>query len=196
MKRPSLFLFACLLTTSVVCGQTSQGNMMIGGTIGFNSRSYQGSAYNNSNEFRLTPSFGYFVKNDFALGLSLGFYNYRSGTDQARSVNTSFSLGPLARYYFFTSNEMLAFFGEAELRFGTDKSTQASGAVRHGNRIDFVLSPGVAYFFNEHWAAELSVGWLSVHSGDPDTDRDNDRYTSMGFSISSFSPDLGIRYHF
>ena len=52
-----------------------------------------------------------------------------------------------------------------------------------------------AYFFNEHWAAELGLGWWSVTSYNPDTEVDNDNQTHVGFSMNSFSPRLGVRYH-
>jgi len=195
MKGPSFFLFACLLISPLLYGQTSQSDMMVGGSISFRSASYQENPNNNNSDFHFSPSFGYFVKDNFAIGITMGVSRSRSGTDQARFVNTSFSTGPFARYYFFTSNEKLAFTGDAELTFRTNKSTSASGAISRGNSIHFTLSPGAAYFFNEHWAAELGFGWLSFSSYNPDTELDNDKQTFVGFSINSFSPSLGVRYH-
>ena len=195
MKGPSFFLLACLLTTPVVYGQTSQGDMMIGGEIDLRSTSFKGSTSKTS-EFGFSPSFGYFIGDNFALGAGIGIYNVTNKTNLGKNVNTSLFLGPFARYYFFTSSESFAFFGEAELGFGADKSTQVSGEVSRGNYINFTISPGASYFFNEHWATELSMGFFSVVSNDPDTERENDGYTSVRFFINSFSPTLGVRYHF
>lgn len=195
MQRRSFLFFVCLLTIPAVYGQTSRGDMMLGGNILFRSSSYQADPSNNGSDFHFSPSFGYFVKSNFAVGFLVGLSRSRNGTDQARFVSTSFSLGPFARYYFFTSNESLALMADADLTFGMDKNTQASGTISRGKSISFTLSPGAAYFFNEHWAAEFSLGWLSISSRDPDTDRDDDKVNFVGFSFNSFSPTLGVRYH-
>jgi outer membrane protein len=196
MKKFFSLLFAVTLVTTLVNAQTSSGNMMVGGMIDFSSSSSQGGSINDNSGFTFMPSFGYFISDNFAVGASLTLGSSRSGTGAAKSTTSKFGIGPFARYYIFTSNESLGFFGQASVGFLSEKSDPAFGNVLHRSTITFALQPGAAYFFNEHWAAEVSLQGFTVNSYDPDTSGDNDKQTSVGFRLSSFSPTLGFRYHF
>ena len=196
MKKFFTLLFAVTLVTTLVHAQTSSGNMMAGGTIDFNSRSREGGSANDESNFTFAPSFGYFISDNFAVGASLTLGSGRSGTGAAKSTSSTFGIGPFARYYMFTSNESLGFFGQASVGLVTGKSDPAFGNVTHSSSITFALQPGAAYFFNEHWAAELTIAGFTVNSYDGDTSTDNDKVTTVGFALSSLAPTLGFRYHF
>jgi hypothetical protein len=192
----SLLVFALVIATTVAYAQTSAGNMMAGGSIEFNSYSGEGGSPNDASSFTFSPSFGYFISDNFAVGTSLTLGSSRSGTGAGKTTSSEFGIGPFARYYKYTSNENLAIFGQAGLNFETGKSDPSFGAVRHSSAISFSISPGAAYFFNEHWAAEVTITGFRISSSDPDTDNDGDKTTSVAFILSSFSPTLGFRYHF
>lgn len=170
--------------------------MMLGGTVEFSSRSHQSGSLSDASGFTFAPSFGYFIVDNLAAGAVITLESSRLGTGAAKTVNSSFGFGPFVRYYKFTSNEKFAFFGNADLTFSTGKYDPPSGNVTHRNGIRFAVSPGAAYFINEHWAMELSFSLFSISSTDPDTDTDDDKFTSVYFGVDSFSPGLGIRYHF
>lgn len=195
MNKFLIPVVALVIASFTSHAQTSAGNMMVGGTIDLTSVSYQGNQ-GNASSFTLTPVFGYFVSDALAVGGVLSVGSSHSGTGAGKSTASSFGFGPFARYYMFTSNENLAIFGQALLTFETEKSDPAFGNVKHGNDIAFAISPGATYFFNEHWAAEVTLKGLSLVSTDPDTDNPDDKYTAVNFNLSSFSPTLGFRYHF
>ena len=196
MNKSFIVVFALVTATTMAHAQTSAGNMMAGGAVIFGSSSRQGGSVNDYSQFYLSPSFGYFVGENLAVGTSLTFGTSREGTGAAKTTTNSFGLGPFVRYYKFTSSDNFAFFGQAGLTFETGKSDPPVGAVANSNALSFSLFPGAAYFFNEHWAAEFSITGFVLRTEDPNTDNDNDKRTTVDFSIHSFSPALGLRYHF
>ncbi len=192
-----LIVLGVLITgATALQAQTSSGNMMIGGGLSFSSRSYQAGDANNSAELQFTPAFGYFVSDNFAVGATLALGSARDGVGDSKTVRTNFGIGPFARYYIFSSNTNFGFFGQAQLSFGTNKTNPPVGEVRHGNTLSFVLAPGAAFFFNEHWAVEFTIRGFVVESIDPNTDNDNDKYTNVSLGLNSLAPSLGFRYHF
>jgi outer membrane protein len=192
------FLSICIafFVTVYANAQTSQGNMMAGGTLDFNSTSYQGGGNNDFSSFTLSPSFAYFISDQFAVGTSLTIGSARSGTGPGKSITSSFGLGPFARYYKFTSNEKFAFFAQVAIGFSSSRTDPPVGSVTKESAISFRLSPGAAFFVNEHWAIELSLLGLVIQSYDPNTGNGNDKTSSFQFGLSSLSPSLGFHYHF
>lgn len=196
MKKFFTSVTAFVFVTVLAHAQTSSGNMMIGGSVGFSSVAREGGSVNDASSFTFSPSFGYFISDNLAIGTSLTVSSSRTGTGSAKTVNSSFGLGPFARYYKFTGNENFAIFGQAGLSFASGKTDPAFGNVTKNNSITFSLFPGAAYFFNEHWAMELAITGFVISSTDPNTDNNNDKVTRVDFSLHSFSPNLGLRYHF
>ena len=196
MNKSFILVLALVIATPVVHAQTSSGSMMAGGSITFSSSSREGGSANDFSSFSFSPSFGYFISDNFALGTSLTLSTSRTGTGAAKTTGSSFGLGPFVRYYKFTSNESLAFFGQAGVSFSSGKTDPAFGNVTNSNSISLSIFPGVAYFLNEHWAMELSITGFRLVSSDLNTDNEDDKTTTVDFSIHSFSPSLGLRYHF
>ena len=196
MNKAFILLFAFLVITTWVFGQTSAGSMMVGGSIEFSSTSREGGNANDGSSFGFSPDFGYFISDNFAVGASLSLGSSRSGTGNAETTSNYFGIGPFARYYLFTSNEQFGFFGQAKLNFRTGRTDPPFVEVSKNQSLSFALQPGVAYFLNEHWAIELYFEGFVVSSTDPNTDNDNDKVNRVDFGLSSFSPILGFRYHF
>lgn len=198
MKKVT-FLFALMsaLVITSANAQTSQGNMMVGGTLSFSNTSQEGSSDAGSSSTTFSPSFGYFVIDNLAVGANIGFTSGTTDTGATKTEANTFSFGPFARYYKFTSNDKFAFFGQASLTLSSTKTetTPPGNEVKNGSTT-FAISPGFAYFFNEHWALDFSITGLSIRSNDPNKDADDDKTTTIQFNISSLSPQLGFRYHF
>ena len=199
MKSLALVCFALLLCVSYSHAQTAKGNMMVGGTL---SLSKETPEDNNETQFSSTnfsPSFGYFVMDNLAVGANLGFTSQTSKTPAFKTVSSSIGLGPFARYYKFTSNENFAFFGQAQLMFysGKTETTAAGGSATSKNsRTVISISPGFSYFMTKRWALDLSITGLVFQFEDPNKDNDDDKKTTIALGLSSLSPNLGLRYHF
>jgi outer membrane protein len=171
--------------------------MMIGGGISNTSFS-QGEAANDfrTGSFTFSPSFGYFVSDNLAVGAELSISSGYSEVNDVRNNNSSLGFGPFIRYYKFTSNEQFAFFGDASILIGGGKQENGQNDPNKTGFFRFAISPGFTYFFNPHWALELSVAGISFQAVDPNKDNDNDEQRNFTFNVNSFSPNLGIRYHF
>jgi outer membrane protein len=194
MKK--IVMMLALVTSAFFAkAQTTSGQMMIGGSFGISSVNYDNSNGSDYSSFTLAPSFGYFVKDNFAVGLSVSVGNSKSGTGAGQTTSSSFGVGPFVRLYKFTSNEKFAFFGNAGISFGNTKSENGNVITDKSNTISLGIAPGFAYFFNEHWAAELSIAGFRIQNSSSDNFPGNDR-TSVTFDVSSFNPSLGLRYHF
>ena len=196
MNKSFSLVLAFVIVTGFAKAQTASGNMMAGGAVQFTSYAREGGSANDYSAFSFSPSFGYFVSDNLAVGTSLSLGTSRQGTGSAKTTSTSFGLGPFVRYYKFTSSENFAIFGQAGLSFSSGKTDPPVGAITKSSSIAFSVFPGAAYFFNSHWAMELAITGFVVSSTDPDTDNNDDKITTVNFSLHSFSPSLGVRYHF
>jgi hypothetical protein len=129
------FLFSMIAFSSYA--QTDKGHFLIGGDLPFSAR------LNNGSGVSLSPQFGYFIVDNFALG---GLIGLSTGEGY-----TSYALGPFARYYFETGKDKLKPFGQLFLGLGGDSnnyySTSSTGLT--GN-----VAAGLAIFLNEHVALE------------------------------------------
>jgi len=65
------------------------------------------------------------------------------------------------------------------------------------NSMDIALSPGLAYFFNEHWSVELGFRGIAYNKYDPDKDADDNESSTFEIGLNSLMPStLGFRYYF
>ena len=195
MKKTFIFLLAFITISNLAAAQTSAGNMMVGGGLSYSSVSYPGTTTSNEANISFSPGFGYFISENLAVGAALTMSSFRDGTGPNRDVQSSVGIGPFARYYIFTSNEQFGFFGHGQLTFASGKSDFA-GNISRNNSLSIALSPGAAFFFNEHWAVELTIRGLVYRTTDPNTDQENDTYNTVDVGLGLFSPSLGFRYHF
>jgi outer membrane protein len=171
--------------------------MMLGGGISFSSTKYQANDDAKTSSFSFTPQFGYFVADNFAVGLGLGLSTDKQDNGVNEQKISSWSVQPFARYYMFTSSDKFAFFGQAVIGFGGGKTTNT--AVADGPKttdLGIFIQPGFAYFFNEHWALDLYFHGLSYESHDPNKDGDDDKTSTFTFDVNSLAPTFGVRYHF
>src|SRR5699024_2325623 len=104
MKKTLLLLPLLVLLLQVVSSsvqaQTEKGNMMVGMQVANIGGTFQDGG--NTFNLNLTPSAAYFVRNNLAIGgmLDLGL------ATQNRLTTFSYGIGPWARYYFTTPQEM------------------------------------------------------------------------------------------
>jgi hypothetical protein len=141
-----IFLFLTLtLVLSAAKAQTTKGDWMVGGYFRINTS-------DNNTQIGLTPSAGAFVIDNLALGGNLGF-NYSKTGDES---NTSFGIGPFARYYFTKANVRPLF--HTNLNFLTNK-TKFSGISNKNTGINYFLGGGAAIFISEHVSIDALMGY-------------------------------------
>lgn len=174
MQRIILSVLLALITSIAAKAQTDKGTMSIGGDISYQTTSFSGGG--SSTTTSLSPSFGYFLSDRLALGLSLGISN--TSTTGSPSTSTT-SIAPFIRYYKFTSENKFAFFVHGQIGYST--TTGQSGVTSVSVR------PGFAYFFTPRWGLDFLLPGLTLASGNNTTDFD---------LTASLNPGIGFRYYF
>ena len=200
MKKMIVFMLCIGSLTGVA--QRKAGNWLAGGGLEFSSTKTEQGANNTvkDNRFSVVPNIGYFVGDNLAVGLNLSTTVSNSESGNTTVSSRTVSAGPIARYYLEVANSSLTFFGQAGIFIGSGTTTTEVGPISNEtSRSSFSvgITPGLAYFFNEHWAAELYLGGIGYSSVDPNKDVNADKSSSFSFGLNSLAPTgLGVRYHF
>lgn len=176
------FLFISFLTLSLgysAFAQTEQSSKFIGGTFQISIFSNEISD-NTITSFVFSPKFGYFIREQWAVGSGLGLTITSNG-----DTDVFFSLSPFTRYYLPVVENQFFIFGEAgfELGFGDDRT-----------RFSIYGSPGFAFFPTERWAIELGFNLISLNIEDLEGTDNNTTIFRLG--TSTFSPSLGVYFFF
>lgn len=215
MKKLS-FLTVLFLTINFVLltAQTNQGNVLIGisstlnlvGTesdlmnIGFSSIKYKSDA-NGFNEpdadkrtsFNMLPRIGYFVSDNFALGLgvNIGSISEADGWDNDKFSQTLLSIEPFVRYYIPTT-KVLPFF-EMNGSIGSIKNKYKSDASDDDELNYSVMSIGggigIAAPLGDKVTLDVMAGYNSLTVKKKEDNKDNDRTVigtiglKIGFTI-------------
>jgi hypothetical protein len=130
MKKLFLLLVVLFATASISEAQIASGKYMIGGTAGFQSA---------PSTWQLNQSVGYFVTDDFGLGIDLNM----------RGSGFMMDLGIAGRkYWSILDNTYL--YGHAGVSVGVVGTTS----------FNIQLYPGVMYFFNERVAIDGRLNGL------------------------------------
>jgi hypothetical protein len=156
---------------------------MAGGSVNFNLPTGDGDNIRQST-LTATPSIGFFVADNVALGFGLPISVYRSEDEGARSVrrNSSLAFAPFGRYYFGAAN--IKPFLEARFgiqRFKDYQSRPGFLAETTDNALFVGMGGGIAFFLNEHVALEPKLTY--------------DAYSRNNTS-SSFNFNLGFQVYF
>jgi len=148
----------CIMAPSF--GQvTDKGNFLIGANLGFSSANSEteqnlngdpsGTEGSTAAQFNITPSIGYFLANNFTLGIGMDYtYNSIERPNEEKASDSDLLFGPFARYYVPLDNNM-AFFIEGTMGFGSSDEESNIGDVSQdiSNNVFAVgIGPGFTIF--------------------------------------------------
>jgi len=198
MKKIMYAILAMMFIAPAAWAQTTQGSKSIGGGFEYYSNK-QENIYGNydyeSSSFEIMPQVGYFIIDNLEVGVLLNYTSGKSGYTQLDPTkNSSFSVGPFARYYKFTSNERFAFTGTFSVSFGSGKTTYPSSSESKTGNMGVFISPGFTYFLSEKWGLDFQLQGIGFSSNDPNKDVDDDNSKTITFGVSSFTPSIGFRF--
>ncbi|MEO8590898.1 MAG: outer membrane beta-barrel protein [Flavobacteriales bacterium] len=167
MKKVLIALCAVALGTTAMA-QTDQGGWMFGAgsNLGFTSSKDDNDQEDAVSNFSLDARAGYFVIDNLAIGLDIGF----SSTSVGDQSSSSFNAGPYVRYYL-----PMKIFAEVGYQFGSQKTTIDLGPPLGSVDVTYgtgALGIGVGYaaFLNDNVSIEPMIKYsmtsLSPEEGD------------------------------
>jgi len=187
MKKSLLLCLSLCLYFGMSAQITDRGNFILGTTIGFSTStstvnfqgegiSVESNGYRNL-QFNVTPSIGYFLANNWALGIGMDYTLNRTkkpkdvtnpDTELTTSYDSDLLFGPFTRFY-FPFGEDKAFFLESTFGFGSSSNeieianeTQTAS----NNVIAFGFGPGFTIFSNDAVGVETiaKYNWSKSNS--------------------------------
>lgn len=170
----------------------AKGDVFISGSFNLGSSKYSANGNYKENNFSFNPKVGYFVSENIALGLGLGFSSSKveenEGDDAVKINATAFNV--FGRYY-TTPSSKFSVFGQLSAEYAT---VDYDGAFKV-NGFGLELAPGVSYFLNDSFALEASWGALSYGSAKADVDgAENSTEFNLGLDLDNIN--LGLVYKF
>jgi hypothetical protein len=225
-------LFVLLLVFAGLIGysQTEKGTMFIGGGINFSGNSdvnldtvtrYDICSYG----VNIHPDFGYFVKDNLAIGvmLNLGYSSSKNSYDRKypntsnqTDNRTSYMVGAgfFGNYYikisehfdFLINGEVSFAYNTSVLKRSTSDTSNQYNALypektdNRGYTAGVSFSPGVVWFINPKLGIQASFGRLYYnysYSKDHNVDFDNyDKSSNYGVSLNLSTLYFGFAYYF
>lgn len=204
MKNVFLLAFFCLLFIPNLYSQTSKGSQFIGGGLSFSNiiYKYEGDYKNVETEYNVSPAYGYFINDNLAFGLAVGYnYNKHKYTDYEDNETTTstyntLKLSPFFGYYNKLNDKTWLL---VHLNFAYGFGNQKNEGVSNKYNITYLgagISPGISYFFTNRIGLECTIGLLS-YSNSSVKNKSGPELTAGGFQ---FRLDLStvffrLKYH-
>lgn len=172
-------------------GGFSQGDVFISGSFGLGSQKYTVEGNYKESNFDIMPRVGYFVSENIALGLGLGYSTSSvQATENAdKSKVNTIAAQAFGRYY-FTPASKFSVFGQLAFEYASVDFDPVKV-----NGFGFELAPGVNYFLSKNFALEASWGALSYASAKADvTGAESSTDFQLGLDLDNIN--LGLVYKF
>src|SRR5690606_23060383 len=173
-----------------------EGNIFVEGNIGFNSTK---EGDDKSSKFTFAPKAGYFISDDLAVGLDLGFGSNKTEEAGTETVKTStVGFGAFARYYFLELGERFKTYGEFGLDYKTENNKKTDVKT---NTFRARATLGINYFVTENFAINFALAdILSYTSAKEDVDGAKAE-NKFGFEVGQFNnffttAQFGLTYKF
>lgn len=174
------------------------GTISLGGSIGYNRQTDtqdlpgSGQSEVSRSTFQIAPAAGYFLADNLAIGLSLGYTAQRTTFSRSPAGNldaaTSFRVGPYVQYYKMLSEQfgVLGTLGGGYARSATPRFIDPNTVVEEKNSGAYAsLTPGVIFFPVPTFGISATIGYLGY-------DRTWLEDSATNYSSSSFGASFGL----
>ena len=191
MKKFMLTMAVALLAITM----NAQNNFYVGGSIGYSSSSYDGSATKSSLTF--LPEFGIQFNKKIGIGVELG---YNATTNEVSNLtNSTFEFAPYFRYTAFQLGKV-SVFGDGKIAYSTrNNETAGSDGKTEDNKTNdwgIYVQPGIAYSLNDKFSLIAKFGnVLGYSSSKPDVSGAK-ATTTFQFLTLSNNVSFGFFYNF
>ncbi|HLT09120.1 MAG TPA: outer membrane beta-barrel protein [Cyclobacteriaceae bacterium] len=195
MRKVFLTMMTGLGFAVMANAQTDKGNVMLGGNAAYD-YSKVVDVDGNTQRYEIMPQVGFFVQDNFALGLGVGY----SGSTEKNAMDIKstvgeFAVSPFARLY--KGEGPLKFFGQLSVPMGWGTSKVDGNKTANTERYGAAVSPGIAYFPTEKLAIELSVkGLYYEHTATKPEVGPSAKVNEFGLNANSLLPTVGVNFFF
>lgn len=229
MKKIFLAIAICTAAFTGAKAQLTKGNMFVGADLGTTSYSFgtqsfnyssAGSIQNDNNKtysLDFAPSMGVFLTNHLVFGGTLDLsYSHISDnitntnstlvSNESKSDNTTVTLGPFLRYYFFDSTPSKTVFyiqasglagsGSGSSSGSDEASSESPGQYSSNISNEFVIqgsgSLGITHFISKDIGLDLAIGYTYDYEHYTDTYNTNPTTPGSSGSYKASIPKNGI----
>lgn len=197
MKK--IFLSLAVLATGVTVQAQEgfgfkEGDILLEGSLQLNSakESIEIEGVNNSikeSTTLFTPKAGYFINDQFVLGIELGIGAYKqvqeAGSTEKEVTSNGFYAGVFGRYYFLDLGQRFKTYSELGAGMTNSKYTDVAGNVSKTSGFGAGLGLGINYFVTPKIAINFGLSDLLHFSTEKDKDT-NVKTDEFGANINIF----------
>ncbi len=207
-KKLFLIVFAFLFMSTISFSQVlSKGNFILGSTVGFSTASSNANSTTNgvetegdgpsSLQISFSPNMGYFLMDQFALGIGMDYtFSRVEEANRDRTDDSDFLFGPFARYYFPVDDGM-AFFFLVNFGFGnsSDQQMLPTGRQRVNSNIFAIgAGPGFTIYSSRAIGIESILKYNFARS-EFETEANGVKTTTVR-RTNQFDVSLGLQFYF
>lgn len=200
MKKVLITLVAIMTIATSAIAQ--KGNVMINGNLGYFAGSEKsGSNTDKHSEFRFIPGAGYFLSDNFMVGLSIGYYSDVDDPDGKLKTKTNgFMIGPFARYY-KSLGDIFSLYGQFDFLYSSGKTEYINyfgfSDEQKINGCSISVSPHISANVGKGFAINFGFGSLGYNSNTTKPDNgDKIKDNTFGLDLNGSTLDWGISYTF
>lgn len=203
-----LLLAAFVGVASFASAQTSSGSIMVGGSLGFGSGKSEASNSGTTvdgpklSNFNISPAVGYFIMDNIAVGLRIGYGSNKStqenylgvNGDERVDKNSNFTVSPFARYY-MEMGDKAGIFVDGAIDIGSGKTTTeiTTGGTTNSTEptsssFGVNIRPGVYWFVTDKIGLEGtfgSLGWNQNKTDDGANPATETKASSFGLNLNT-----------
>lgn len=161
-----------------------EGSIMLEGGLGFNTTKDKNTD-TKTNGFSISPKIGYFITEDFAIGVEAGYTSLTkevAGTDI--SDNKGYVAGVFARYYFLDLGKRFKTYTELGLGYASNKDKIADVKA---DGFGAGLNLGINYFVTENIAISFGLADVISYSS---------AKVGAGEAVSGFNGNINVFNNF
>ncbi|MBB2150704.1 outer membrane beta-barrel protein [Pedobacter gandavensis] len=210
MNKKIIMMAALCAVSIAASAQLEKGRLMVGGNVGYSRNSNEGPSNAaistntfKSNAFAISPTAGYFINDNLAIGTNISYTNRKSNSTSYFRKESLYGVNPFIRYYLNISSDF-KFFAEFMMGASLGKSDEVSNGFIYKNKrkeYSAALAPGLAFLPAKKWSVDLRFNLINytnsqVKSTNPDAE--NNRYVGsnyFNFGLNTISPSIGVNYH-
>ena len=157
LQKIFLLIIASFFLIKNSNSQITKGNWLVGGSAIYSSINYSStsSARYKQIDFQISPIIGYFLKDNFAIGIKP---SVTYGSNGFNNSSTIIAVGPFVRYYFLKPENIFNLFMEGNYAYGNIKAKNQGPGQKLST---FSFAAGPVFYFNSTVGLEFIISYTN-----------------------------------